>query len=143
MPWSDFKENAKWRKAVYTFRKYPAHFANVCLLLKLPGAATSREGFSRAVFSEVLIYFCSNFYFWPKLLMQQFLFLVRLNIFLSGVGILTVKPDLMHNKHLGMDQYVFASVLALLVFFVMDGNAKQNFANVWRELKIAYKARNH
>lgn len=40
---------------------------------------------------------------------------------LDGLTILNVIPDLMHVKHLGVDQYVYGSVLALLVYVILPG----------------------
>ena len=50
---------------------------------------------------------------------------------LAGVSILTLAFDLMHCKHLGVDQYLFGSVLVLLCFYVMRGSPEDNLSYVF------------
>ena len=56
----------------------------------------------------------------------------------TGVSILTLKPDAMHSKHLGVDGYFFASVL-FLVTYVMAGDKNTNVETVWLLLREQYR----
>lgn len=58
---------------------------------------------------------------------------------IPGVSGLTVAYDYMHCKYLGVDQYVFGSVLYLLCFFVLGGSPTENLARVWGWIKSHYK----
>ena len=51
-----------------------------------------------------------------------------------GVTVLSIIVDLMHTKHIGVDQYFHASVLALLCYHVMPGTPTQNLAEIWEIL---------
>lgn len=48
----------------------------------------------------------------------------------------------MHCKFLGVDQYVFGSVLALLTCEVMPGSPQQNLDLLWSEIKHLYHQHN-
>ena len=54
---------------------------------------------------------------------------------LPGVTILTCCVDLMHTKYLGVDSYFNASVLVLLVYYVLPHSPTQNLNTVWKSLK--------
>lgn len=56
-----------------------------------------------------------------------------------GVSILTVGPDLMHIKHLGVDLYFFGTILALLVYEILSQTAAQNLIVIFNEIKQYYK----
>ena len=57
----------------------------------------------------------------------------------AGISSLTIVPDLLHAKHLGTDQYFYASVIWLLVFVVLGtGDAAGNLEEVVRQIKRAY-----
>jgi len=59
---------------------------------------------------------------------------------LPGVTALSVCLDYMHCKYLGMDQYMFGSVLWLLVHYVLQyGDAQFNLGVLWDEIKTYYK----
>ena len=59
---------------------------------------------------------------------------------LPGVTCLTVCLDYMHCKYLGMDQYIFGSVLFLLVNYVLTiGTPQENLCVLWDEIKGFYK----
>ena len=49
----------------------------------------------------------------------------------AGSGIDLVYPDLMHCKHLGVDQVLLGSVLTWLVRHYLKGTVAQNLAMVW------------
>lgn len=57
---------------------------------------------------------------------------------LSYCSALTVHLDYMHCKYLGVDQYVYASVLALLCCQVMSGTPQENLNRCWRTIKEYY-----
>lgn len=61
---------------------------------------------------------------------------------LSHCSALTVHLDYMHCKFLGVDQYVFGSVLALLTCEVMPGSPQQNLDLLWSEIKHLYHQHN-
>lgn len=52
---------------------------------------------------------------------------------------LSVGYDLMHAKYLGCDQYLYGSVLYILVFDVLPGSAQQSLNMVWNFMKAYYK----
>lgn len=54
---------------------------------------------------------------------------------LSYCSALTVHLDYMHCKYLGVDQYTYASVLALLCCQIMDGTPQENLNRCWRAIK--------
>ena len=58
-----------------------------------------------------------------------------------GVGILTVKADLMHTKHLGVDQYFFGSVLSVIVREIMTGDMQTRLQRLWANIEAAYQDR--
>ena len=58
----------------------------------------------------------------------------------SGVSALTAQLDFMHVKYLGSDQYLYGSVLFLIVYRLMpDGNAANNLTQIWEFIKEFYK----
>lgn len=57
---------------------------------------------------------------------------------LSYCSALTVHLDYMHCKYLGVDQYTYASVLALLCCQIMDGTPQENLNRCWRTIKEYY-----
>ena len=58
---------------------------------------------------------------------------------LPGCSCYTVHYDYMHCKHLGLDMYIFGSVLALLVNSLMPDEPEQNLQNCWKYLKQFFK----
>ena len=58
-----------------------------------------------------------------------------------GVSGMTMKGDLMHIKHLGVDQYFLASVLAVLFRDILTGDTKTKEAKLWRDIRAAYEDR--
>ena len=58
-----------------------------------------------------------------------------------GVSILTVRGDLLHAKHLGVDAYFYASVVAYLIYHVMPGSADENLALLWSRIRQVDVAR--
>ena len=63
---------------------------------------------------------------------------------LPGVTALTVCLDYMHAKYLGFDQYVFGSVLYLVVFYIMSGGVdpQANLNRVWQMIQKYYRDNN-
>ena len=61
---------------------------------------------------------------------------------LSYCSALTVHLDYMHCKYLGVDQYTYASVLALLCCQIMGGTPQENLNQCWRTIKEYYAAHN-
>ena len=59
---------------------------------------------------------------------------------LSFCSALTVHLDYMHCKYLGVDQYTYASVLALLCCQVMNGTPQENLNSCWNTIKSFYRA---
>lgn len=55
-----------------------------------------------------------------------------------GVSITTVMPDLMHTKHLGVDQYFYGSALKLLTHSILGRSHEQNIEDVWSKLSEQY-----
>ena len=58
---------------------------------------------------------------------------------LSYCSALTVHLDYMHCKYLGVDQYTYGSVLALLVCSVMPSSPQVNLNTCWRMIKEYYQ----
>ena len=58
----------------------------------------------------------------------------------DGITIHTVCADLMHTKHLGVDQYFFGSVLWLLTFRILPQSPSENLGTVFLEIQAAYTA---
>jgi len=58
---------------------------------------------------------------------------------LPGTGIEQYMPDLMHVLHLGVYQYIFASILALLTHHHMPDEPEKNLDVVWGHIKDYYK----
>ena len=58
---------------------------------------------------------------------------------IPGVSGLTVALDWMHAKYLGLDQYMFGSVLFILCHFVMGGSPAENMASCWAFIQQFYK----
>jgi hypothetical protein len=59
---------------------------------------------------------------------------------LPGVTILSVYPDYMHIKHLGLDKVLLGSVLWLLVNWVLPGNDLEGkMSLVWADIDRIYK----
>ena len=59
---------------------------------------------------------------------------------LPDVGLHAICPDWMHCKHLGVDQYLFGSVLMLLTHQVggsriLDGEPAANLAKIWKDIQ--------
>ena len=57
----------------------------------------------------------------------------------SGVDIDTVSLDVMHTKHLGTDQYSFASILHMLVHDVLGDSPDRNMQTIWGMIEQRYK----
>ena len=57
-----------------------------------------------------------------------------------GVGICTLSPDYMHDKHLGFDKYFLASVLVVIVFRIMEGTPEANLAILWNDICDYYRS---
>ena len=57
---------------------------------------------------------------------------------LPGMSILNVFYDWMHCKHLGADQYVYGSVLWILVYKVLTLSAEENLKNLWDKVVKFY-----
>ena len=58
---------------------------------------------------------------------------------LPGVTICTVALDYMHCKYLGSDQYMFGSVLALLIYHMLPDTPQRNLEYCWSKLKRFFK----
>lgn len=58
---------------------------------------------------------------------------------LPGVTAMSIALDYMHVKYLGLDQYLFGSVLSLLCFFVLHGEPSQNLQTCWGFIQQYYK----
>lgn len=58
---------------------------------------------------------------------------------LPGVTALTVALDYMHTKYLGSDQYMFASVLVLLVYYILPGSPQENLDECWNFIQEFYR----
>ena len=61
---------------------------------------------------------------------------------LPGVGILTVFVDFMHTKHIGTDAYFYGSVLAYMVFHMMDDTPERNMDVLWAKIKSLFEKKN-
>eukprot|EP00972_Heterocapsa_arctica_P022609 3327521-Heterocapsa_arctica.AAC.1 len=59
---------------------------------------------------------------------------------LPGVDILSVYPDWMHVKHLGLDKKAYGSVLYALVHYVLDGDPAGNLKTVYTAIQEEYAA---
>ena len=57
---------------------------------------------------------------------------------IPGVTLLTATVDLMHCKHLGTDQYFYASVLVVLCYYLLPGTPEQNLEIVFRGIRDHY-----
>ena len=57
-------------------------------------------------------------------------------VFLSA---LTVHLDYLHSKYLGVDQYCYGSVLALLTCRIMDNTPQENIEECWRHIQTFYR----
>ena len=53
---------------------------------------------------------------------------------------LSVSLDWMHSKYLGVDQYTYGSILALLTVQIMPGNPQQNLNVLWADILTFYRA---
>ena len=58
---------------------------------------------------------------------------------LPGASCWTVAYDWVHVKYLGVDQYIFGSVLSVLVTMVMAGDENANLQTCWAFLKNYFK----
>ena len=58
---------------------------------------------------------------------------------LPGVSALTAMVDYMHCKYLGSDQYMFGSILWIIVYYVLQGSPEDNMAYVWRFIQQYYR----
>ena len=58
---------------------------------------------------------------------------------LSYCSSLTIHLDFMHCKYLGVDQYTYASVLALLTCSILPDSPQQNLNVLWRMIKQYYQ----
>ena len=58
---------------------------------------------------------------------------------IPGVSAVTVALDWMHNKYLGMDQYVFGSVFYVLCFMLLPATPVDNLQTCWSFIKQYYK----
>ena len=57
-----------------------------------------------------------------------------------GVGVETLAPDYLHDKHLGFDAYFLSSVLVMLVYYIMPKDtAEDNLIDLWLFIKAWYK----
>ena len=61
--------------------------------------------------------------------------LVAAGLILAGLGITFWVPDVTHCKHLGADCYSYGSVLAFLVYHVMEGSPESNMELLWEDIK--------
>ena len=61
---------------------------------------------------------------------------------IPGVSSVSVALDWMHNKYLGIDQYIFGSVLYILCFMVLPLQPLQNLSTCWCHIKQYYKDHN-
>ena len=59
---------------------------------------------------------------------------------LPGVAIMSIALDYMHVKYLGLDQYMFGSVLSLLCHFVLQGSPVENLHRVWTFIQSYYQS---
>ena len=50
---------------------------------------------------------------------------------IPGVTILCLLADLLHIKHLGVDQYFLGSLLTLMVYYMMTGTPQENLDVIW------------
>jgi hypothetical protein len=62
---------------------------------------------------------------------------------LQGVTISTCAPDWMHNKHIGTDQYMYASVMKYTIDYVMPLTVEENQVQFYDRLETAYKDPHH
>ncbi len=58
---------------------------------------------------------------------------------LPGASCWTIAYDWLHAKHLGCDQYMFGSVLSLLVNTMLPATPEQNLKTLWAFLKQYFK----
>jgi len=58
---------------------------------------------------------------------------------LPGASCWTIAYDWVHVKYLGVDQYIFGSVLFVLVCMVMEGEQEANLAACWAFLKTFFR----
>lgn len=58
---------------------------------------------------------------------------------LPGASCWTIAYDWVHVKYLGVDQYIFGSVLFVLVCMVMEGEQEANLAACWAFLKTFFE----
>ena len=58
---------------------------------------------------------------------------------LPGASCWTIAYDWVHVKYLGVDQYIFGSILFVLVCMVMPGEDEANLATCWAFLKNFFK----
>ena len=59
-----------------------------------------------------------------------------------GVTILSVYPDWMHCKHLGIDKVLQGSVMWILIHWVLGGTPEKNLEVIWRDVERIYKEDN-
>ena len=59
---------------------------------------------------------------------------------LPGASVLTYMPDIMHNKHMGTDAYLYASTLWVLCYLLLDGAPSVNLQRVWAMMLEWYQA---
>ena len=57
------------------------------------------------------------------------------------MSILNVHYDWMHCKHLGADQYIYGSILWLLVYTVLGGSPEDNLVSIWDDIVEFYKSK--
>jgi hypothetical protein len=60
-------------------------------------------------------------------------------LLLPGVSILSVAADIMHVKHMGTDAWFYGSVMCLLCYHVLAGDATTNLAEIWGMMQDFYK----
>ena len=58
---------------------------------------------------------------------------------LPGASCWTIHYDWLHCKYLGMDEYIFGSVMAVLVNYVTPQSAEQNLQTAWAYLRQFFK----
>ena len=56
-----------------------------------------------------------------------------------GVTISTIKPDIMHTKHLGVDAYILGSFFNYCCAYKLADSEEKNMQTVWQMIQQGYK----